>query len=211
MISNYAKAYGAYVNNIKTGASGSYYLNPADSTQTFYSTSTRACASFGYAETATDAIAYLGDSGHNTVGSIRNCGYLYSWYGATAGTGTGSTTSNIADDSICPTGWHLPSAGNVGTAPTGWASTAEFGDLYSSLGSSAKMYGPNSAFRVVRSGYAYPNNYLHAQGSNGYYWSSSAYSSASDAYNLNSAGTVNPANNLAKYYGIAVRCVLNVN
>ena len=41
--------------------------------------------------------------------SLTNCGYLYNWYTATAGTGNfqkGANTSVTA--SICPAGWHLP-------------------------------------------------------------------------------------------------------
>ncbi len=39
---------------------------------------------------------------------VTNGGYYYSWYAATAGTGTPSMASSDAAGSICPRGWRLP-------------------------------------------------------------------------------------------------------
>ncbi len=50
------------------------------------------------------------------------------------------------------------------------------------------------------------------QGTGGNYWSSTAYSSATDAYNLRlrNSGAVGPANNSDKYYGFPLRCLAEV-
>jgi uncharacterized protein (TIGR02145 family) len=45
------------------------------------------------------------------------------------------------------------------------------------------------------------------QGSNGYYWSSTQYSATGAYYLYFVSALVNPASNINKYYGFAVRCV----
>ena len=49
---------------------------------------------------------------------------------------------------------------------------------------------------------------MNNQGSNGHYWSSTANSSANNAYNLNfNTSNINPQNNNNKGHGFSVRCV----
>ena len=143
--------------------------------------------------------------------SLTNCGYLYNWYTATAGTGNfqKSTDAN-ATASICPAGWHLPYN----------TSTNDFGVLNNSM-----LLGTPSASSTTSSATTRPNwryngkwqgslsSYyagdFYNQGVLGYYWSARA-SSSTNAYYLNFFyGSVNPGNNnLGKYYGMAVRCML---
>ena len=59
----------------------------------------------------------------------------------------------------------------------------------------------------VRSGNVNSGSLRNA-GNNGNYWSSTAYSSTSNAYNLNfNSGNVNPSNNNNRYNGQSVRCL----
>jgi uncharacterized protein (TIGR02145 family) len=220
MISNYARAVGTQVTAVSssnwtttTGLTTNYYANPASVTPL---EGTRACTGNGYATTAADAVTYLADSGKTS--SVRNCGYLYNWRGATAGTGTSSTpTSTIVSGSICPTGWHLPSYGSVGTVPSSaWASTNEYGNMYTAIGGTpAKAIGASSIFRVSASGYLLPsgssNPGVYFTNSEGTMWASTSHNgNASYAYafsaNSSSAGSVGGPQ---RYRGGAVRCVLN--
>ena len=64
--------------------------------------------------------------------------------------------------------------------------------------------GPN----LVLSGYRGSTS-VGGQGTFGFYWSSTAYSSATGAYGLylNSSGAVEPARNYGKYFGFSLRCL----
>ena len=128
--------------------------------------------------------AYNMSSGNTTYGNY------YNWYAATAGTGTCSMSSGNATASICPKGWRLPT-------------NSEFQTLYNNYSSSSAMQG-TPAF--VLSGYRNGSS-TYNQGSYGFYWSSTAYSSAS-AYSLYLySSSVSPQDYNNKYYGFTVRCV----
>ena len=59
----------------------------------------------------------------------------------------------------------------------------------------------------VRSGNVNSGSLRNA-GNNGNYWSSTANSNTSNAYNLNfNSGNVNPSNNNNRYNGFSVRCL----
>ena len=109
-------------------------------------------------------------------------GNYYSWYAATAGSGTSYRTSGTAVDSICPKGWRLP-----------------YGGLYSDLLTSSRGYGISSSSAKDAGTVAMPLNFYRTDfysNSNANLqknlgtsniadtlWLSSAQS-ASDAYNL---------------------------
>ena len=61
------------------------------------------------------------------------------------------------------------------------------------------------------SGYRYSTS-MYNQGTVGLYWSSTAYSSATNAYNLYllNSGAVYPANYSVKYYGFPLRCLAEI-
>ena len=63
----------------------------------------------------------------------------------------------------------------------------------------------------VLSGLRYSTS-MYYQGTYGYYWSSTAYSSATVAYllSLGSSGAVNPANYYYEYGGFSLRCLAEV-
>jgi uncharacterized protein (TIGR02145 family) len=142
-----------------------------------------------------------------TAASINytECGYLYNWCAALANASASCSEStnntNITNGGVglCPTGWRLPTGGASG----------EFQAMYTAIGGTqASLVGSSSTWRGVYSGSFDPGFGLYYQGSYGYYWSSTASSSAlsySLAFNTSS---VNPRNaGTSKYYGSAVRCV----
>lgn len=116
-------------------------------------------------------------------------GGYYTFYTATAGTGT-SLTSGSAPSDICPKGWRLP--GN-----------SELSTLADNYNSSALMQG---APGFVLSGYAYRGNFTY-KGSSGYYFSS-AVVSGGYVYMLRIDGsTIYRSSQVANYEGLSVRCV----
>jgi uncharacterized protein (TIGR02145 family) len=146
-----------------------------------------------------------------------NCGYLYNFYTATAGSAAQADYSNgdtgyIAQQSICPAGWKLPSGQNA---------SGDFGVLDNSYkpggtGSSHSLANPDTQGLWLSAGAwrgAFSGSYLSglaSQGSNGYYWSSSVntLSSAYATYFWNIhiyPGTYS----YGRYDGFAVRCLVN--
>ena len=133
---------------------------------------------------------------HDTANT--NYGVYYNWYAATAGTGTASMSSGEASNSICPAGWRLPS--NSGTKS------------YYSLITTTYKY-TTDAELVNNLGFVYSGYYFYllgyvlSLGSNGRFWSSTAYSST-NAYILSfSNSLVDPHSTLYKGEGYSVRCV----
>ena len=124
-------------------------------------------------------------------------GGYYSWYTATAGTGTAALTVNgqNAPASICPKGWRLPTGGNGG----------ELESLYNNYPSNPVLR--SNPVNLTLSGNVYSSS-RDDQGSNGYYWSSTVYSSYGAYYLLLDTSHVYPANYTGgKYNGHSVRCV----
>ena len=121
---------------------------------------------------------------------------FYTWYTATAGTGTQSMSSGNTAVSICPKGWRLPTGGN---------SNSEFQALYSNYNSSSALM--SNPVSLTLSGYVGSSSRYH-QGSSGFYWSSTVDSSGS-AYDLRlGTSAVNPANHYNyKHSGFSVRCI----
>ena len=143
----------------------------------------------------TDFGTSCSDTAKNMLaGGSDSYGAYYNWYAATAGTGTCSMSSGNATASICPKGWRLPTGGSSG----------EFEALYNKYSSSSAMLG--SPVNFVLSGYRY-YTFTLSQGSGGYYWSSTARSSANANYLYLDSSDVYPATSDARIYGYTVRCV----
>ena len=153
-----------------------------------------------------------GDTGNGAT----NYGYLYNWPAATAGE-TQTTMpegSGNAQYSICPKNWRLP---------TGGIGVGDFANLDRAFGgtgqgvwsgqSNIAKWQNTGPFKGVFSGYWFGSFY--AQGSNGYWWSSSAYPDDSYGafYALVGPGGVYPGDDYSYYYarffGFGVRCLLN--
>lgn len=120
-------------------------------------------------------------------------GGYYSWYTATAGTGTASMTSGNASSSICPKGWRLPTGGSGG----------EFEDLYRQYNSSSLILNPPFNFAF----YSFIDNGANRHSSDGGLWSSTAHS-GNFAHNLAvNSSNVYPTNGDYKYRGFPIRCL----
>ena len=126
----------------------------------------------------------------------NNDGGFYTWYAATAGTGTTALTTNGQNTtvSICPKGWRLPTGGDNG----------EFKVLYDNYNSSSALR--SNPVNLTLFGYVHSSSRGY-QGSYGFYLSSTVYSS-NVAYYLNlNTSSVYPAGNLSKLVGFSVRCI----
>lgn len=125
---------------------------------------------------------------------VDSYGGFYTWYTATAGTGTQSMFSGNTSVSICPKGWRLPTGGSSG----------EFQTLYSNYNSSSVIR--SNPVNLTLSGHVHHSLHFF-QGSSGYYWSSTV-DSARYTYNLYlNASNVRPADSNGKDSGFHVRCI----
>ena len=137
-----------------------------------------------------------GFSSNNTSNAyVDNDGGLYTWYTATAGTGTQSmsTQGQNTTVSICPKGWRLPTSGNGGEFEA-------LNNRYSSISDLTANADFTLSGRVHSSSRGY-------QGSSGYYWSSTVNSSSNAYHLLLNTSYVYPENHSSKNYGFSVRCI----
>ena len=142
---------------------------------------------------ATDVISGSTYNAHYLVGN------LYQWNAATAGTG-GTITSAEATDSICPKGWQLPTSNNSNSG-----SFQALMNAYSIGNDSTKI--TQSPLYFNPSGYV-GSGALRYAGNGGGYWSSTAYSNTSSAYNLDfTLDYVYPSNDSSRFFGQSVRCL----
>jgi uncharacterized protein (TIGR02145 family) len=143
-------------------------------------------------------------SGSGATYDWEKAGNYYNWYAATAGTSTSLMTGSDATASICPKGWRLPS--NSGIKSYYNLITTTYGLASSSDGSLALRAHP---LNFNLSGYyAWYNGAMRGQGSYGYYWSGTAYSTATDAYVLLfNTSSISPQGSFGQGYGYSVRCV----
>ena len=141
-------------------------------------------------------------------------GCYYNWYTATAGTGTSSVTPGASgwrdvNSSICPKGWYLPTGGTD-------RSNSDFQVLYNNYPSAGAMLVDGTttydnttgkpAPGLLFSGY-YLSGGAGSVGTNGFYWSRSAWSKGvASSLDLNSSA-VGPQNYNIKYLGFSVRCL----
>jgi uncharacterized protein (TIGR02145 family) len=153
-------------------------------------------------------VAFYADSGGSTSYTAQTFyGYLYNWYGATAGTGTSTMDSGNATSSVCPSPFRLPVGGDT-------ASTNDFAILNGAMAGVAPTTLPSyyagwqwtGAWEGVFSGIW--TSEMNYQGSDGFYWSSTASSATHASYVYFYSNGVDPASYGNKYNGFAVRCVL---
>ena len=151
----------------------------------------------------------------------RHLGNYYNWSAAIASNNSGTlgvattpdtaetTPLDIAQNSICPKGWRLPTmAGSkTGSAYSVPTATNEFAQLNTALGGSgANLIDATKGFYAVRAGYV-NNGSLGYAGYYGYYWSSTAYSSSGAYYLSLRSDCVYPADGSSRSGGWSVRCV----
>ena len=128
---------------------------------------------------------------------VDSDGGFYTWYTATAGTGTQSMSSRNSNTSvsICPKGWRLPTGGSNG----------EFSILHHNHYSSSSVLRSNPV-NLTLSGRIRSSS-RNYQGSYSDYWSSTVYS-RDKAHSLQlGTSNVNPTNDDDKSNGFSVRCI----
>ncbi|MBQ6375998.1 hypothetical protein IJJ37_03695, partial [Candidatus Saccharibacteria bacterium] len=139
--------------------------------------------------------ACLQDSGDATTG------VWYNYYGATAGTVSGTSNNTAASEDICPKNWHLPTGPNT-------TSGTEINNLVGNTtsGKQAATTGL-TAFSAVTGGYYYNGSLSITV--RGYWWYATA-SSTANRFNLeyNSSNGLFYGNDWhSRYFGFFVRCV----
>ncbi|MBR2588867.1 hypothetical protein IKE84_00785, partial [Candidatus Saccharibacteria bacterium] len=151
----------------------------------------------------------------NTAYNSTYDSWYYSWYAATAGSGTSSMTTNDGDatNSICPAHWRLPTNYTNKQYPDGGANKS-WGTLVKAYGISPENHASDTEYKTLeafpfnlpRAGYFRSGAFQNVGG--GHWWSSTADSTATNAYYLDFYTTgVNPQHGYVKYFGFNVRCV----
>ena len=131
-------------------------------------------------------------------------GGQYSWLSAI--NSSSNYSSGTVSTSICPTGWRLPTGG----------ASRDFSALQNALNGTTSN---TSTFTSSNNWRKYPNNFVFAghwndiyannRGTQGYYWSSSVYSSYAAYLLYLDSATVNSDTFYNKRPGRSVRCVYN--
>lgn len=137
-------------------------------------------------------------------------GYLYNFCGAnggqtTSGACNGSVTSAINTAiSACPAGWRLPIGGNN-------SSSSEFVALNTAVngGITNDSSGIRSNWLAQYAGSWTNSSPFAYRGTNGYYWSTTMWSSTYPYYFAYSATNVSYGSSATMVYGLSVRCVAN--
>ena len=141
------------------------------------------------------ASSIAGFSAYDTSNAyVDSDGGFYTWYAATAGTGTQSMSSGNTTVSICPKGWRLPTGGNNG----------EFKILYDNYNSSSALR--SNPVNLTLSG-GVSSSSRGTQGSIGFYWSSTVLSSSLASRLYLDTSNVYPVSKYNKHDGYSVRCI----
>ncbi len=198
---------------------------------TISSLTTNNTSQFGTGAGYSTAQVYNG--GNKNSSWKEGYGAYYSWNAATAGTGNASVTTHGQDvnSSICPKGWRLPASYKTDTSvpeykysfnqltidPTTGSTLT--GDRYTketwTTTYASSILGLTNASGAVLSNGFFPaagyvgNGLLGDVGSGGYYWSSTARSSAGAYYLAFDSSNVDPSDITDRCLGFSVRCVAN--
>ena len=126
---------------------------------------------------------------------VDSDGGFYTWYTATAGTGTQSFSAQGQNTivSICPKGWRLPTGGDSGEFKALNNRYSSYSDLMANIDFTLSG-NVNSGSR-------------RDQGSYGYYWSSTVVSGGYPYYLYLNTSNIYPANYINKSLGFSVRCI----
>lgn len=161
---------------------------------------------------------HYSDGNNNDNSQWYGYGNYYTWAAAMANTDnlTTANASELADTSICPSGWSLPYGNNSGRG----AMKGGFSYLDVQMDGTGNYRYDNEGEEIVSNVWRrFPNNFVYSggwyenearyRGSNGYYWSSTA--NGNNAYFLgfyysyDGAGT----DSISKRIGHSVRCLIN--
>ena len=147
----------------------------------------------------------------NNDGNMYSYGNYYNWAAAIAS--VIEYNSETVNTSLCPTGWRLPYGSNIGNGAT----AGGFYNLNYKINNDTNVTDSTASLKLR----SFPNNFLYSgrfynsstgnRGSDGYYWSSTAFNYYySYPLRLNSS-TVYPGgpNNYRKDYGVSIRCTVS--
>ena len=222
-------------NPVSTAITSNYYISDTSVKPSAWTTTSGYTAP--YSAEGGDTYYYTSnttgnDTRYNSLQACKNAshtedeckryfvGNYYNWTAAIASnnsTNIGSTVGEIASNSICPKGWHLPNASQTDNVNN------EFGRMLYGEGITAALSNGNesvgyyddvTSFNKLRSNPYYfvrsgtiDGGTLNDPGVYGLYWSSTV-SSSTYAYFLSFSGTViYPGRNFDRYRGRSVRCV----
>ncbi len=170
-------------------------------------TATDVTTASNWSTTDSDNKAQFNMDGFGKANYKSDYGYYYSWYAATAGTGTYSMSYGEASSSICPKGWKLPKGDYSGDFQTlKWTTTWTSIDGINGRWLGASTATSGGAF-FPAAGFVYSSG-LSSAGSNGFYWSRTVRNSSYDVYYLNfNNNDTYPADYGNKYFGLSIRCI----
>ena len=137
--------------------------------------------------------------------NISVYGGSYSWYAATAESGTYEMVTGDASDSICPKGWSMPLS-RSDNVPKSW-----MGLLYHAYGYRNGSITYHLPVSIVGGGvYGMTNGIKYAAGTQSSYWSSTPTAEAGRAgyAYLTTGGGFSPTSSYRGAYGFTVRCVI---
>lgn len=138
----------------------------------------------------------------------EKAGNYYNWYAATAGTGLATQGTGEATASICPRGWRLPIKDNTEGQKTIRSIISAYDITQTSAGSAALRSTP---LNFVEPGtYTYKGTSITNQGTDGIYWTSTAFPSYNNAHALHLGSYNTPEVSVSgtfKADGNSVRCV----
>lgn len=174
-------------------------VNNATGEEITFNTGT-ACSSNG-------ACTMNGNTKHDSITDQ----WYYSWYAATAGSGTSGQTNTDAPYSICPKGWRLPNNYTLSTTKSYGSLTNAYNLTSNGNWNTTNYTAQLESFPLnfARLGY-YRNSSsdLTNNGIYGCYWSSTAFSNATRAYFFfYTTSYTYPQNDFDKYFGFVIRCV----
>ena len=187
------------LDNLALGGSSAINLTPSDTNITSNYTLPASVDSGFTDDTSGRTVARINadykDIELEYASGLKNkVGVYYNYCAASAGqicmdsnSGTSATTD------ICPKGWRLPTGGGSG----------EFKSLYGQYNNYTTF---KTAFHASLSGFFYDSSMI-AQGSDGYWWSSTYGSSTNMYYLYLLTSTVFPESGYGRRYGYSVRCV----
>ncbi|MBR3180076.1 hypothetical protein IKF57_00885 [Candidatus Saccharibacteria bacterium] len=164
-------------------------------------------------------VKFQRNTAFSTNGEHGHVGNYYNWPAAVAMNSTSSYTSdtisnptNNPQTSICPKGWRLPTISDESYTTNGTTNEfARLANVYANYTGSTSLSSENlekAPLYFVRSGYV-DSSQQSLAGYDGYYWSSSVYSSSYAYYLYFKSAYVNPTNGSYRNRsgGLSVRCV----
>ncbi|MBR3180024.1 hypothetical protein IKF57_00620 [Candidatus Saccharibacteria bacterium] len=162
-------------------------------------------------------VKFQRNTAFSTNGEHGHVGNYYNWSAAVAMNSTSGYTSSTLSNptanpqtSICPKGWRLPTVSNASYTTNGTTNEfARLANIYANYTGSTSLSSENlekAPLYFVRSGYVYSSQ-QNVAGYDGYYWSSSVYSSSDAYYLVFDSSIVYPTFKYDRFYGFSVRCV----